>query len=145
MSLTGKQKKFLAEYLDGCNFNATAAAMKAGYKATSKHSFEAIGSENLQRPAIKAAIDEYFASSTVSAEETLQELAKLARGDSRDKIRALALLSQHHGLLDGSWHTRNNGNDPLTIKVVYETEQRRDREWNEMIEKECRAANDEGN
>ncbi len=64
---------------------------------------QAIGSENLTRPGIKQAIDDYFASATVSAEETLQELAKLARGNSKDKIRALALLASHHGLLDGSW------------------------------------------
>jgi phage terminase small subunit len=114
--LTGKQEKFVAEYLNGANFNATLAASRAGYKATSKHSFESIGSENLQKPAIKARIDEFFAGAKVSAEETLTELAKLARGNSKDKIRALALLSQHHGLLDGRWEKLNEANE-LIITV----------------------------
>ena len=125
MSLTGKQKKFVAEYLNGCNFNATAAAAAAGYRATTRHSFEAIGSENLTRPAIKAAIDEYFAGAEVGAEETLRELSKLARGNSKDKIRALALLSQHHGLLDGTWASRPT-DSVIEIKVQNVVQQRLD-------------------
>lgn len=99
--LTGKQRAFVTAYLAN-NFNAAQAAKDAGYQANSQHSFEAIGSENLLKPNIKAAIDEHFAEAHLDAEEVLQELAKLARGNSKDKIRALALLSQHHGLLDGS-------------------------------------------
>lgn len=98
--MTGKQKAFVSYYLGEANFNATLAAKMAGYRATSKHSFESIGSENLTRPDIAARIDEHFKQAHVSAEEVLLELGTLARGDSRDKIKALALLSQHHGLLD---------------------------------------------
>ena len=109
MSLTGKQKSFVSLYLGEANFNATLAARLAGYRATTKHSFESIGSENLQRPAIAEKIDEHFKLAHVSAEEVLIELGKLARGSSKDKIKALALLSQHHGLLDPSkWQAKQD-------------------------------------
>jgi hypothetical protein len=121
MTLTGKQKAFVQAYLDGSNFNATVAAQMAGYKASSQHAFEAIGSENLAKPEIKAAVDEYFRRADMSAEETLRELAILARGNSKDKIQALALLSKYHGLLDGSHSRRNEKDQPLEIVVKYET------------------------
>jgi phage terminase small subunit len=123
MRLTGKQQAFLAEYLGPANFNATLAAQRAGYRATSKHSFESIGSENLTRPAIKAAIDEHFKAAHMSAEEVLQELSQLARGTSRDKIKALSLLAAHNGLLDGSWVSRS-GQSEVVLRVEYETNQR---------------------
>lgn len=53
MALNLKQAKFVAEYLvDG---NATRAAIASGY---SEHTAAKIGSENLQKPDIKAAIGE---------------------------------------------------------------------------------------
>lgn len=100
--LTGKQASFVSYYLGEARFNATMAAEKAGYAATSKHSFEAIGSENLAKPAIRKAIDDHFRMSRMTADELLDELSSLARGNSKDKIRAIALLCQHHGILDGS-------------------------------------------
>lgn len=142
MSLTGKQRKFVTEYLNGANFNATAAAQRAGYKATKKHTFESIGSENLQKPAIKQAIDEFFAGAEVSAEETLRELSKLARGDSKDKVRALALLASHHGLLDGSWRSGQ-----LEKETERRVEQRVQQQWNEFtrdLEKDVNDLNRKG-
>lgn len=118
MSLTGKQKSFVSYYLGEANFNATLAAKMAGYHAPSRHSFESIGSENLTRPSIAEKIDEHFKLAHVSSEEVLIELGKLARGSSKDKIKALALLSQHHGLLDPTrWQRTANG--VTEIKVIY--------------------------
>ena len=57
-----------AHYLNGAGFNATRAAQLAGYKATSKHSFEAIGSENLAELAQRTGL---------SREELVQRLAKV--------------------------------------------------------------------
>lgn len=51
--LTGKQKLFIDYYLK--LFNATKAAMKAGYSKKSAH---VIGFENLNKPKIKKAINE---------------------------------------------------------------------------------------
>lgn len=116
--MTGKQQAFLNYYLGEANFNASLAARMAGYQANGQHSFESIGSENLVRPEIAAAITEHFKQSHVTAEEVLRELAILARGNSKDKIRALALLSQHHGLLDAErWSQTERG--PVEIKVIY--------------------------
>lgn len=50
--LTPKQRKFKAEYLK--DPNATKAAIKAGYSKKSAHS---IGSENLQKPEIRDALE----------------------------------------------------------------------------------------
>jgi len=119
--LTGKQQKFVTEYLNGANFNSTLAAKNAGYRATSQHSFESIGSELLSKPLVKAAVDEYFRQANVSAEEVLRELGQLARGSSKDKIRALSLLAAHHGLLDGSYWSRG-GKENIEIIVKYETD-----------------------
>lgn len=102
MSLTGKQASFVSYYLGEARFNATRAAELAGYNAKG-HSLEAIGSENLTRPAIRKAIEEHRRMARMSAEEVLIELTTLARGESKDKVRALALLSAHHGILDGKW------------------------------------------
>jgi hypothetical protein len=103
--LTGKQAAFVNEYMGAARFNASLAAKLAGYRATSKHSFEQIGHENLTKPQIRATIDEHFKLSRMSSEECLVELSALARGNSKDKVRALALLSSHFGLLDGAGRT----------------------------------------
>lgn len=100
--LTGKQASFVDKYLGEARFNASLAAKLAGYKATSRESFEVIGSENLTKPLIRKAIDDYFRMSRMTSDEVLNELSELARGSSKDKIRALALLSSHFGILDGA-------------------------------------------
>ena len=102
--MTGKQAEFIRQYLGVCRFSATAAA-KAVYKANSQHSFEEIGRQNLQKPEIRHVIDEHFKLARMDAQEVLIELTRLARGTGKEKLRALALLSQHHGLLDHSWRS----------------------------------------
>jgi phage terminase small subunit len=123
--LTGKQKAFVNFYCGEANFVSNDAARKAGYKASTQHSFESIGSELLAKPHVKAAVDEYFRQANVSADEVLRELGQLARGSSKDKIRALSLLAAHHGLLDGSYWSRG-GRENIEIIVKYETEKRLD-------------------
>jgi hypothetical protein len=75
------------------------------------------GSENLTRPCVREAIDTYFKLSRMSSEEVLIELTKLARGDSKDKLRSLALLSSYHGLLDGAGRTLSR--EPVETHVRY--------------------------
>lgn len=72
--MTPKQRKFVREYLkDG---NATQAAIRAGY---SKHSAGAIAGENLQKPAIAAALDIEYAKAGARNEITVDShLARLA-------------------------------------------------------------------
>jgi phage terminase small subunit len=121
--LTGKQAAFVRAYCGEANFVSNVAARMAGYDAKGKHSFESIGSELLTKPNVKEAIDEHFKAANVSASEVLVELGRLARGNSKDKIKALALLSQHHGLLNGEYWSRE-GKNQVEIIVKYETDKR---------------------
>lgn len=75
MALTDKQAKFVEEYL--VDFNATQAAIRAGYSEKTAYS---IGWENLRKPEIIEAIRE----KAMSAEEVLMRLADIARGDFAD-------------------------------------------------------------
>jgi phage terminase small subunit len=81
--LTGKQERFVAEYL--VSLNATDAARKAGYSAGSA---AVIGCENLMKPNIKAVIDaemEKRAERTrVDADKVVKELAKVGFSDLRE-------------------------------------------------------------
>lgn len=80
--LTPKQQQFVAEYL--VDRNATQAAIRSGYsEATAK----SIGSENLTKPAILAAVCEglqkLLAAPLSEAERVIQEAARLAFSDIR--------------------------------------------------------------
>jgi phage terminase small subunit len=74
--LTPKQQRFVEEYL--VDPNATQAAIKAGY---SPKTARAIGSENLTKPAIRAAIcraqAERSERTRISADQVLKELAQI--------------------------------------------------------------------
>jgi phage terminase small subunit len=75
MAFTDKQQAFIREYL--VDFNATQAAIRAGY---SERSARSIGAENLAKPDILAAIREQV----TSADEVLVRLTDIARGDMAD-------------------------------------------------------------
>lgn len=78
--LTRKQAVFVKQYL--IDLNATQAAIRSGY---SKKTARQIGTENLDKPAIKAAIEEantkLLKSLDITAERTLRERARLAYYD----------------------------------------------------------------
>src|SRR5262245_18150974 len=78
MALTKKQRDFITSYLD-C-WNATKAALDAGY---SERTARSIGSENLTKPDIKAAIEARIAQ-IMPKGEVLTRLAEHARGDMGD-------------------------------------------------------------
>lgn len=79
MGLTNKQAAFLSEYL--IDFNATQAAIRAGY---SSRSATQIGQRLLLKDDISAEIKRFLAEKTMKSEEILQELADIARGDMGD-------------------------------------------------------------
>lgn len=83
MALSFKQQMFVEEYLS-C-FNATQAALRAGY---SERSARAIGAENLTKPDIGAVIDERLRESAMRADEVLMRLAEHARGEHARYIAA---------------------------------------------------------
>lgn len=79
LPLTRKQQIFVDEYLK-C-FNGAEAARRAGYTGKS----DVIGSRLLSNVSIKALIDARIAASHMSADEALQLLAEMARGERPTK------------------------------------------------------------
>jgi phage terminase small subunit len=80
--LTKKQELFANEYI--VDFNATKAALRAGY---SKKTAYSIGHENLNKPdiqgAIRETIEKKLASVDISQERVLLEVARIAFNDPR--------------------------------------------------------------
>lgn len=87
--LTRKQEVFINEYL--IDFNATRAAMAAGYSTTSAR---VIGGENLLKPAIAQEIARRTAILTAKAElrveDVVRAIAQILRADVRE------LVQYHH-------------------------------------------------
>ena len=77
--MTGKQKLFVAAYVE--TLNATKAAIAAGY---SKDTAAVIGFENLRKPNIRAAIDEVLDAHTMGKKELLARLSDHAKGTMDD-------------------------------------------------------------
>lgn len=76
MTFTVKQQIFIEEF--PIDFNATRAALAAGY---SKKTAYSIGHENLRKPEIAAEIQRRIAERLMSADEVLLRTADIARGD----------------------------------------------------------------
>lgn len=85
MNLTEKQNRFVDYYIE--TGNKTEAAKKAGY--SEKRAAE-IGAENYRKPHIKAAIDvrlaEMDAKRMASAEEVMQFLTTVMRGELEEEV-----------------------------------------------------------
>jgi len=75
MALTNKQDKFVTEYLK--DYNATQAALRAGYSPKTAYS---IGAENLKKPEIIEAVRQ----KTMDSAEVLVNLTDIARGNITD-------------------------------------------------------------
>lgn len=86
--MTDKQKRFCDEYLIDCN--ATQAAIRAGYSPKTAYS---IGEENLKKPELKTYIDERLeqlhSKKTADAQEVLEYLTSVMRGEHKEQILAL--------------------------------------------------------
>jgi phage terminase small subunit len=78
-SWTDKQKRFVEEYC--VDFNATQAAIRAGYSEKTAH---VAGSRNLSDPDIEAAIEDRLDDLAMSAAEATKRLGDIARGDISD-------------------------------------------------------------
>lgn len=94
MALTPKQQRFVGEYL--VDLNATQAAIRAGYSARTAGK---IGSENLSKPEIAAAVsaaqDERAKRTGITADRVLQELALIAFGDARRLVEHRRTACRH--------------------------------------------------
>lgn len=102
MALTAKQRRFVAEYL--IDLNATQAAIRAGY---SQKTARSVGSENLTKPDIAAAIAKgarkQAEKADISAQDVLQGLFKEATREGEGsshaaRVSAWGLLGKYHKL-----------------------------------------------
>lgn len=86
--LTDKQKRFITEYL--INFNATQAAVRAGY---SQKTAPWIGAENLKKPQIQAEIQKQQEKTQtkleITRERIVQELASIALANGADFAKVI--------------------------------------------------------
>ena len=93
--LTARQKAFCDYYIE--TGNATEAARRAGYKSKNMSN---MASENLGKPYIKAYIDERMKSIAsdriATAEEVLQYLTKVMRGEEKDRYGKDALIQDRN-------------------------------------------------
>lgn len=128
MELSPKQERFVEEYL--LDMNATAAAIRAGYK---ERTAAQQGHNLLQKPAIAVAIREAQAKlaerTKITQDYVLEKLKEIADSDAGDypgsslkvgnKIRALELLGKHIGMFEPKNAAVNQGveDDPLTASL----------------------------
>jgi phage terminase small subunit len=99
--LTPKQELFIKEYL--ISFNATKAAENAGY---SKKTAMKIGSENLQKPEIVAAIkkeqDKVIKKLDITREDLIQDLVDIKDSQKEEfpntAIKAIEVIAKMLGL-----------------------------------------------
>lgn len=105
--LTNKQRSFIERYCSN-GFNATQAAIKAGY---SKNTASETGSENLGKPQIQEAIQEFMSKQTKKCEIDTQwvvnklksEVEYTGEGSSPSaRVSALKVLTDYTGGFDNN-------------------------------------------
>jgi len=84
MALRNKQRMFIEAYLQ--SWNATQAAIKAGYSEKTAYS---IGHENLSKPEIAKEIKRRIDESAMTTDEVLARLAKQARASMEDFVSVI--------------------------------------------------------
>lgn len=86
--MNARQKRFCDEYLIDCN--AKQAAIRAGYSPKTAYS---IGNENLNKPELKAYIDEQLekihSAKIADAEELMKYLTSVMRGEHTEQVLKL--------------------------------------------------------
>lgn len=104
--LTDKQRGFVDQYI-ASGFNATKAAKRAGY---SEDSSRQIGSENLSKPDIRAALSYRCRDRAIDADTALAQYSAIAMGIAEhpgegykqyDQQQALETILELHGVTDG--------------------------------------------
>lgn len=123
--LTTKQRLFVEAYL--ANPNATEAARRAGY-AGNDATLAQVGAENLRKPYIAELVGQRVEQAAMSADEVLQELATIAKGDYStyrgDKVKSLELIGKHHKLFTDKTEVtgKDGGEIEVATRVILPTE-----------------------
>lgn len=119
--LNEKQTRFVEAYLD-C-MNITQAVLAAGYDMTERaaavHGTRLLKNANIQE-ALREAREARQSKLTVNAAWVLEQIAQIAQDEetaTRDRLKALEMLSKHFGLLD-----KPQDQDDQGVRVVFETE-----------------------
>lgn len=128
--LTDKQKRFVEEYCSN-GFNATQAAISAGYKETNA---KQQGCENLAKPDVQECVQEFMSKATNNALVTTEDIVRkllleseyFGEGASHSaRIAALKALTDFTGGFDANKrvvdHTSSDGSmspKPTTIELV---------------------------
>lgn len=97
MALTGKQHKFVTEYLK-C-WNATESARRAGYAYPNVE-----GPKNLVKPSISKIIDQKKDEMMMSADEALTRISEQARADYSHYLEPSGYVDLEAMLSDGKGH-----------------------------------------
>lgn len=124
--LSEKQKAFCDYYIANGG-NGTQAAKDAGYKGKSDGTYAVTANENLRKPKIKAYIAERMteieSNRIASAEECMQILTSIARGEATDvdskgnvipvpcgaRTKAAELMLRVHGSFNDKLSIKNEG------------------------------------
>ena len=108
--MTGKQERFVQEYL--LDLNGAAAARRAGYsvKSAAGTAVRLLAQEDVKL-AVSHAMEERAEKCSIRQENVLKELGNIAFGQASDasgaavklgsKLRALELLGKHLGMFEG--------------------------------------------
>jgi len=99
MALSVKRGLFIEEYLK--DFNATRAAIRAGYSKKSAHD---TGHEILKNPEVRAEISRRLKEQAMGAEETLHRLGQQARNEGSDYLRPDGSTDFRRLIAEGKGH-----------------------------------------
>lgn len=120
--LTLKQQKFIDYYIQ--TGNGTKAAIEAGYSPKTAYSIASDNLKNLE-PHIKERMKSLSNERIASAEEVLERLTRIARGEEKDafgldtnnqdKIKALELLGKNYQLYTDRVKQDNNLDINVTL------------------------------
>lgn len=119
--LTEKQKAFINEYV--IDKNATQAAIRAGY---SERTAQAIGSENLTKPLIAAAIEEKLdkaaKKSEITARWVIDQMKDAIEGAKKNnqhsaQIKGIELLAKHIDFFERDNESARSKPTPILFNV----------------------------
>jgi phage terminase small subunit len=119
-----QHRRFAEEYV--IDFNATHAAIRAGYSKRSAHTtgYRLLKDAEVQKM-LTELIEKQAAKAGVSAERVLKEISSVAfkkispqkTGEMRNKLRALELLGKNLGLFIEKHELSGENGGPLTLVV----------------------------
>jgi phage terminase small subunit len=91
---TSRYELFAAFYVGEAQFNATEAAIMAGFKGKDRHSIQVQASEALKREDVQAFIRKHVSNAKITQDELLEEMANMARWSWQDNITNVASMEE---------------------------------------------------